>query len=92
MRYRRRLTTSILVMAVAHETTPTITAAQSPTTTNPIDAYVREALRANLSLAQTQRIASAYEYVVALSALLAASNRGDSFRDYLLRSDRITAP
>jgi outer membrane protein TolC len=45
-----------------------------------------------LSLAQTQRIASAYEYVVALSALLAASNRGDSFRDYLLRPDRITAP
>lgn len=45
-----------------------------------------------LSLAQTQRIASAYEYVVSLSALLVASNRGDSFRDYLLRPDRITAP
>ncbi|WP_313439276.1 TolC family protein [Novosphingobium sp.] len=45
-----------------------------------------------LSLAQTQRIASAYEYVVALSALLVASNRGDNFRDYLLRADRIAAP
>src|SRR5690349_16247662 len=54
MRYRRRLTTAILVLAVAHETTPTIGAAQSPPTTNPVDAYVREALRANLSLAQTQ--------------------------------------
>lgn len=48
--------------------------------------------RNTLSLAQTQRIASAYEYVVSLSALLVASNRGDSFRDYLLRPDRISAP
>lgn len=48
--------------------------------------------RTALSLARTQRIAAAYEYVVALSALLAASNRGDSFPDYLARADRISAP
>ena len=45
-----------------------------------------------LSVAQTQRIATAYEYVVALSALLVSSNRGDDFASYVLRSDRIIAP
>lgn len=45
-----------------------------------------------LTLAQTQRSAAAYEYVVTLAALLAASNRGDSFPDYLARADRIAAP
>jgi len=48
--------------------------------------------RSTLTLAQTQRIAAAYEYVVTLAALLAASNRGDSFADYLTRPDRIAAP
>lgn len=48
--------------------------------------------RTALSAAQTQRIASAYEYVIALSALLVASNRGSDFSAYVLRPDRITAP
>lgn len=48
--------------------------------------------RSTLTLAQTQRIAAAYEYVVTLAALLAASNRGDSFATYLTRADRIAAP
>ncbi|WP_395327714.1 TolC family protein [Novosphingobium sp. BL-8H] len=48
--------------------------------------------RTALSVAQTQRIATAYEYVIALSALLVASNRGSDFPAYVLRPDRITAP
>ena len=48
--------------------------------------------RTALSVAQTQRIATAYEYVMALSALLVASNRGTDFPAYVLRPDRITAP
>ncbi|KGB54470.1 Outer membrane protein [Sphingopyxis sp. LC81] len=47
--------------------------------------------RTALTLARTQRAAAAYEYVVALSALLAASNSDDSFADYLARPDRINA-
>ena len=53
MQYRLSLTTSILLQAFVLGTTSTITAAQSPLT-NPVDAYIRQALRANLSLAQTQ--------------------------------------
>ena len=53
MQFRLSLTTSILLQAFVLGTTPTITAAQSPLT-NPVDAYIRQALRANLSLAQTQ--------------------------------------
>lgn len=45
-----------------------------------------------LSLVRTQRVAAAYEYDVALSALLAASNRDETFAAYLVRADRITAP
>lgn len=48
--------------------------------------------RTALSLARTQRSATAYEYVLALSALLAASNRTGDFQDYLARPDRIDAP
>jgi len=53
MQFRRSLTISILVQAFVHGTIPSITAAQSPSP-NPVDAYVRQALRANLSLAQAQ--------------------------------------
>ena len=53
MQFRRSLTTSTLVLTFVYATTPTITAAQWPTS-NPVDAYVRQALPANLSLAQTQ--------------------------------------
>jgi len=53
MQFRLSLTTSILLQAFVLGTTPTITAAQSPLT-NPVDVYIRQALRANLSLAQTQ--------------------------------------
>lgn len=53
MQFRLSLTTSILVQALVHGTTPTVAAAQSPPP-NPVDAYVRQALRANLSLAQTR--------------------------------------
>jgi len=48
--------------------------------------------RTALTLARTQRIAAAYEYDIALSALLAASNRAGTFGDYLARPDRISAP
>ena len=47
--------------------------------------------RTALTLARSQRAAAAYEYVVALSALLAASNSNESFADYLARPDRINA-
>jgi len=53
MQFRRSLTISILVQAFVHGTIPSITAAQSPSP-NPVDAYVRQALRANLSLVQAQ--------------------------------------
>src|SRR5678816_1215489 len=53
MQFRLSLTTSILLQAFVLGTTPTITAAQS-LAPNPVDAYIRQALRANLSLAQTQ--------------------------------------
>jgi len=51
MQLRLSLTTSILVQAFVHGTAPNITGAQSPPP-NPVDAYVRQALHANLSLAQ----------------------------------------
>ncbi|NKF21837.1 TolC family protein [Solimonas marina] len=45
-----------------------------------------------LMLAQTQRATEAYEYDVALAALLTASGRGQDFGDYVRRRDRWTVP
>jgi outer membrane protein TolC len=53
MQFRLSLTTSFLVQALVHGTSPNVTQAQ-PAPRNPVDTYVREALRANLSLAQAQ--------------------------------------
>lgn len=53
MQVRLSLTTWFLVPALVHATSPSVTHAQ-PAPHNPVDAYVREALRANLSLAQEQ--------------------------------------
>jgi len=53
MQFRLSLTTWILVQALAQWASPSITKAQ-PAPRNPVDAYVREALRTNLSLAQEQ--------------------------------------
>jgi len=53
MQFRLSLTTSFLVQALVHATSPSVTQAQ-PGPHNPVDTYVREALRANLSLAQDQ--------------------------------------
>lgn len=47
---------------------------------------------AALAAARTQRIATAYEYDLALAGLLAASNRLDSFADHLARADQRIAP
>lgn len=43
---------------------------------------------ATLATTQTQRIAAAYEYDLALAGLLAASHRVDDFTTYLARADR----
>src|SRR5262245_60337831 len=53
MQFRLSLTTSILVMALVHGTSASVTRPQAAPH-NPVDTYVREALRANLSLAQAQ--------------------------------------
>ncbi|MGH7019493.1 MAG: TolC family protein, partial [Brevundimonas sp.] len=42
--------------------------------------------------ARLQRAAAAYEYELALAALLAASDRSDEFISYLQRADRVIAP
>ena len=44
--------------------------------------------RAVLATTQSQRIAAAYEYDLALAGLLAASHRVDDFTTYLARADR----
>jgi outer membrane protein TolC len=44
--------------------------------------------QATLATTQTQRIAAAYEYDLALAGLLAASHRVDDFTTYLARADR----
>jgi outer membrane protein TolC len=43
---------------------------------------------ATLASTQTQRIAAAYEYDLALAGLLATSHRVDDFTTYLARADR----
>jgi len=48
--------------------------------------------QAALATARTERIAAAYEYDVALAALLAATNRSDEFASHLARGDRVVAP
>jgi outer membrane protein TolC len=48
--------------------------------------------QAALATARTERIAAAYEYDVALAALLAATNRSDEFATHLARGDRLVAP
>src|SRR5262245_24086802 len=53
MQFRLSLTTSILVMALVHGPSASVTRAQSAPH-NPVDTYVRQALRASLSLAQAQ--------------------------------------
>ncbi|HUH11301.1 MAG TPA: TolC family protein [Brevundimonas sp.] len=45
-----------------------------------------------LGAARLQRAAAAYEYELALAALLAASDRSDEFISYLQRADRVIAP
>ncbi|MGH7025809.1 TolC family protein [Brevundimonas sp.] len=45
-----------------------------------------------LGAARLQRAAAAYEYELALAALLAASDRSDEFVSYLQRADRVIAP
>lgn len=45
-----------------------------------------------LGAARLQRAAAAYEYELALAALLAAAGRSDEFADYLQRADRVIAP
>lgn len=45
-----------------------------------------------LGAARLQRAAAAYEYEMALAALLAASDRSDEFVSYLQRADRVIAP
>lgn len=45
-----------------------------------------------LGVARLQRAAAAYEYDLALAALLAASDRTDEFISYLQRADRVIAP
>lgn len=55
-------------------------------------AAVTEAIAA-LQTAETQRIATAYEYDLALAGLLAASGRLDEFSDFLSRADhRLALP
>ncbi|MGL4542790.1 MAG: TolC family protein [Polymorphobacter sp.] len=48
--------------------------------------------RTALSLAQSQRAAAAFEYDLALVALLAASNRGHEFASYVDAADRMIVP
>ncbi|SEM74507.1 Outer membrane protein TolC [Sphingomonas gellani] len=50
------------------------------------------AAEAALSAARTQRIATAYEYDLALAGLLAASNRLEAFGDHLARADQRVLP
>ena len=45
-----------------------------------------------LAAARTQRISLAYEYDLALAALLSASNRPEEFTDHLARADRRLVP
>jgi outer membrane protein TolC len=46
----------------------------------------------SLATARAQRIATAYEYDLALAALLTASNRPDEFTEHLARADRRLSP
>jgi outer membrane protein TolC len=48
--------------------------------------------QSSLASARAQRISVAYEYDLALAALLSASNRPDEFTDHLARADRTLAP
>jgi outer membrane protein TolC len=48
--------------------------------------------QSSLASARAQRISVAYEYDLALAALLSASNRPDEFTDHLARADRRLAP
>ncbi|TFU05863.1 TolC family protein [Polymorphobacter arshaanensis] len=48
--------------------------------------------RTSLSLAQSQRAAAAFEYDLALVALLAASNRSHEFASYFEAADRMIVP
>ena len=50
------------------------------------------AAEATLATARTQRIASAYEYDLALAALLAASGRLDSYTEHMARADVRLSP
>lgn len=50
------------------------------------------AAEAALATARTQRIAAAYEYDLALAALLAASGRLDSYNDHMARADVRLSP
>lgn len=48
--------------------------------------------QSSLAAARTQRISLAYEYDLALAALLSASNRPEEFTDHLARADRRLVP
>jgi outer membrane protein TolC len=58
------------------------------------EATITALLDAQSSLAgvRAQRISAAYEYDLALAALLSASNRPEEFTDHLARADRRLAP
>jgi outer membrane protein TolC len=53
---------------------------------SPISAVIDA--QTSLANVRTQRISAAYEYDLALAALLAASNRPEEFADYVARADR----
>ncbi len=48
--------------------------------------------QSDLASVRAERISAAYEYDLALAALLAASDRPDEFTDHLARADRRLTP